>query len=301
MKILTWLNKFDDIPPPIDSMSKERIKGFSGDTILNRREKLYFTILTGLFVSFFLLFFQPFGVNNYDPHERITLQFFLLTMLMGLIVFTLLAINEFIVFPILIKQQTRKTMVAWIVCSMVWLSTGIFFFYNFLGDWHDFRWISYFSFIGNIGILSLIPIAGILLYIKIRDLRTSLESAHAYTHGSEEGDQLLVFKADNLKDHFSLPLKYFVYMESEDNYVAIYHIKNDSLSKTLLRKSLKSIQQENHHKALIRCHRSFIINLMHLQKVYGNRNKLSVFLAQVTDPIPVSRQYLDDIYNLISR
>lgn len=190
-------------------------------------------------------------------------------------------------------------MVVWILWSIVWLSTGIFLFYNFLGEWHDMRWTSYLSFIGNIGGLSLIPLIGILLFIKIRTLRTSLESAHTYTYGDTEGDQLLTFKAENLKDHFTLPLKCIVYLESEDNYVAIYHLKNDVLAKSLIRKSLKSIQQEGHHKALIRCHRSFIINLMHLQQVYGNRNKLSVFLGPVKEPIPVSGQYLDDIYKLI--
>ncbi|MFZ1806932.1 MAG: LytTR family DNA-binding domain-containing protein [Cyclobacteriaceae bacterium] len=266
---------------------------------LSIKEKVYFIILTGLFVSFFLLFFQPFGVNNYDPAERITLQFFSIAMLMGVIVSMLLAFNEFILFRLIIKQQTRKTMIAWIIWSIIWLSTGLFLFYNYLGEWHDFKWTSYLSFIGNIGTLSLIPLVGIVLFIKIRTLRTSLESAHAYTYGGAEGDQLLTFKADNLKDHFTLPLKYVVYLESEDNYVAIYHLKNDVLNKALIRKSLKSIQQEEHHKTLIRCHRSYIINLMHLQQVYGNRNKLSVFLGPVKDPIPVSRQYLNDIYNLI--
>jgi len=266
---------------------------------LSFKEKGYFVMLTGLFVALFLLFFQPFGVNNYDPSERITLQFFLIVMLMGLLVSLLLAVNEFILFRLVVRKQTRKIMIAWILWSIVWLSTGLFLVYNFLGEWHDLKWTSYLSFIGNIGTLSLIPIAGILLYIKIRTLSTSLESAHAYTYGGAEGDQLLAFKADNLKDHFTLPLKYVVYLESEDNYVAIYHLKNDALAKTLLRKSLKSIQQEGHHKALIRCHRSFIINLMHLQQVYGNRNKLSVFLGPVKEPIPVSRQYLDDIYKLI--
>lgn len=282
----------------INHLKKKDISIEQG-TSLSPREKGYFIILTGLFVSFFLLFFQPFGVNNYDPSERITLQFFSIALLMGVIVILLLAFNEFIVFSLIIKQRSRKIMVAWIIWSIVWLSTGLFIFYNYLGEWHDLSWISYLSFIGNVGTLSLIPLAGILLFIKIRTLKTSLSSAHSFTYGGAEGDQLLTFKADNLKDHFTLPLKFIVYIESEDNYVAIYHLKNDVLIKTLLRKSLKSIQQEGHHKALIRCHRSFIINLMHLQQVYGNRNKLSVFLGPVKDSIPVSRQYLDDIYSLI--
>ena len=249
----------------------------------------------------FLLFFQPFGVNNYNPKETITLQFFLTMLLMGIAVSALLALNELVLFPLLIKHPRRIEMITWIVWSIIWLGSGVFLLYNYLGNWHDFVWSSYFEFIGNIGVVSLIPIVGEFFYIKIKDLRVSLEEAHAYSYGKADGDHLLIFGADNLKDQLTVPLKYLVYLESEDNYIAIYHLKQETLTKTLIRKSLKSVQEEAHHPALIRCHRSFIINLVHLQQVYGNRNKLKLYLVPLKDPIPVSRQYIDDVFQLVSK
>lgn len=266
---------------------------------LTTKEKIYMIALTGLYVSLFLLFFQPFGVNNYDPREHITSQFLLMTLLMGVVVSILISISEFIFFPRVAKRINGKNLVGWIIWSMLWLSSGVFLFYNYLGEWHDLSWTSYFGFVGNISILCLIPLTGILVYVRIRNLSQSLESAHAITYHGEGSDQLLTFKADNDKDQFTVPLKYIVYMEAEDNYVAIYHITHGTLSKTLVRKSLKRIQQENHHAALVRCHRSFIVNLVHLLEVKGNRTKLNVTLTHLKNPIPVSRQYLDDIYKLI--
>ncbi len=267
--------------------------------VLGGIEKLYFVSLTGLFVFLFLLFFQPFGVNNYDPEENITAQLFLGMFLMGLAASLFLALNEFLIFPLFFRRIRRGQMVLWIIWSLCWLAGGIFLVYNYLGGWHDFRLKSYFEFLGNVGALSLIPLAGLLLYIRIRDLRRTLDSAHAYTYDGGDGEFLLVFTAENQKDRFTLPLKLLLFIESDDNYVSIHHLLHGRPAKTLFRKSLKSIQEEAHHPSLLRCHRSYLINLAHLQQIRGNRNKLQVFLHYVQDPIPVSRQYADSMLSLV--
>lgn len=270
--------------------------------LLNTKEKWIFLLSSGAFVSFFLIFFQPFGVNNYDPNETITPLFLVMMIAMGVLVSILIAINEFIFFPLLSsKEVSRKKIVLWLVWSIIWMSSGVFIFYNFLGNWHDLSFASYFQFIGNLTIVALLPISAILIYIRNRELRKSLQKAHAFTYEKIDGDYLLVFQADNVKDHFTLPIKYLVYIESEDNYVAIHHLTKDAITKTLVRKSLKKIEDESLHPALTRCHRSFAINLMHLQKIHGNRNKLNLFLNQIENPIPVSRKYIDKIYELIDK
>lgn len=267
--------------------------------VLNRREKVYSVLLAGFFVFLFLLFFQPFGVNNYNTKETITLEFFLVLLLMWLVVSLLLALNEFLIFPLVIKQPTRGKMLYWIVWSMVWLGSGVFLFYNYLGAWHDFRLSSYFEFLANIAALSLFPLGVLYLYLKIRELRKALELDHAYTYQAGEDEFLLVFTAENQKDHLTLPLKLLLLIESDDNYVSIHHLQHDRVIKTLFRKSLKSIQEEALHPALLRCHRSYLINLTQLQQIHGNRNKLKVFLNHVKEPIPVSRQYMDSLFALV--
>ena len=167
--------------------------------LLSRSEKAYFVTLAGFFVFLFLLFFQPFGVNNYNTKETITLEFFLAILFMWLVISLLLAINEFFIFPIVVKHPTRGKMLGWIIWSMVWLSSGVFLFYNYLGEWHDFRLSSYFEFLGNIAALSLFPLGGLFLYLKIRELRKALETDHPYTCRAGEDEFLLVLTAENQK------------------------------------------------------------------------------------------------------
>ena len=66
---------------------------------LSRKEKFYAILLIGLFFSLFMIFFQPFGVNNYDPKESITPLFVGIIISMGIYLAVLLLINEFLIFP----------------------------------------------------------------------------------------------------------------------------------------------------------------------------------------------------------
>ena len=267
---------------------------------LSQKEKLVFILLTGFFVFLFMLFFQPFGVNNYDPDETITLDFFLIMALMGLVVSLIIGINEFLIYRLVIPRlPNRLQLILWIGWSVVWLASGTFLFYNYLGNFHDWVWSSWFEFIGNIGAMSLIPLAGILVYIRIRNLSSSLNARELQLFSNEEGEALLNFIAENEKDQFSIPLKYLLLIESEDNYVAVHYLKDEQVTKVLLRKSLKSLQEESHHPALVRCHRSYMVNLKHIREVKGNRKRMSITLENIEESIPVSRQYADQIYEVV--
>jgi len=269
---------------------------------LSTRERIVFIFLTGFFIFLFLLFFQPFGVNNYDPNETITFQFFWIMALMGLVVSLIIGFNEFTLYRVFMKPiPSRIAMFFWMIWSIIWLSSCVFVFYNYLGSWHDFVFESWIEFIGNIGVLSLIPIIGILVYIKIRDLSTVLNARELSLYASDAGEKLIHIRAENEKDQFTIPLKYLLYVESQDNYIAVHYFKEEELRKVLVRKSLKSLQEEDHHPALLRCHRSFMVNMKHIREVRGNKKRLLITLESLSHPIPVSRQYVDAVHGLVTQ
>ncbi len=219
---------------------------------------------------------------------------------MGLLITVLILTSEFVIFPFVIKVYSRWVIYIWTLWSVVWLSTGIFFYYNFLGNWHDFILSSYFEFIGNIGSMSIIPIVGIYFYLRIKGLKQTLNQDYKSPEPNSQ-NTIINITAENGKDKLSLPLANMVYLEAEDNYVAVHHLKDDKLVKTLIRKSLKSVQEEKLNPQLFRCHRSFMINLVHLQHLQGNKNKLNVQLAYVNTPIAVSRQYIEGLLAITSK
>lgn len=268
-----------------------------GSPQLSLVEKLYFVILSGVFVYLFLIFFQPFGINNYDPNEKITFLFLLQVLSMVVVGVLIMGLIEFLIWPKAIKLINNALM--WMAIHLFVLSTGIFLYYNFLGGWHDYSWASYFEFIRIVSVLWLVPFIALFVYKQNITLRASLNEVHNFNYNIKDINQLVTFMSDSGNDQLTIPLNDLLYIENEDNYVAIYHISNTSITKTLLRKTLKKIEEEIQYPALVRCHRSFIINQQHLQKVHGNRNKLTLQLNHVTRQLPVSRQYVDRIYSMI--
>ncbi|MFY0627419.1 MAG: LytTR family transcriptional regulator [Reichenbachiella sp.] len=133
----------------------------------------------------------------------------------------------------------------------------------------------------------------------MKSLKTSLKKAYEYDNHNDKKNDLIVLTAENDKDKFSIKFKNLVYIQSEENYISIFHLSNNNLNKTLFRKSLKSVLDEVYDSALIRCHRSYIINLQHLSMIEGNKNKLQLLLDHVPFKIPVSRNYADAIINLV--
>ncbi len=272
---------------------------FSKETAtLSRHEAWYIAILAGAFSSLFLIFFQPFGVNNYDPTEKIRPVFIMAMLGMGLLVAVVILGNEFLVRPFTLKTSNRGTAFLWLFWNIVSISTAIFFYYNFLGNWHDFRWSSYLEFIGNISSMAVLPLILIYFYISNKRLKESLSRSYDSTYKAGAKDTI-TFIAENNKDTFIVNLSHLLYLVSEDNYVAIFHLEDQTVCKTLLRQSLKNIQESNLHDQLIRCHRSYMINLINLESMHGNRNKLTLKLKYTSNAIPVSRQYIDEMLNIV--
>lgn len=260
---------------------------------LSKREKFYAILAISLFFSLFMLFFQPFGVNNYDPKESITPLFVGIMVTMGAYLAVLLLINEFLIYPLIFKGKIfRWQILIWLIWSNIYSATGLFLFYNILGDWHDFRLFSWLEFILNFTALGIIPLTAIFFYSRMKQMQELTETKVDF---HLEGKFIINIPSDNQNDLNSFSLENIIYLESEDNYVAIHFINNDTPSKALIRSSLKKIDDLNLHPALIRCHRSFMINLIHLTKYDGNKQQGLITLKHISDPIPVSKSYASNL------
>jgi DNA-binding LytR/AlgR family response regulator len=58
----------------------------------------------------------------------------------------------------------------------------------------------------------------------------------------------------------------------------------------LIRSSLKRVAAMN-VPGLVRCHRSFMVNLAQVRSCEGNQHGLKLYLPAVDQPIPASRAY----------
>ena len=83
-----------------------------------------------------------------------------------------------------------------------------------------------------------------------------------------------------------------LYIESADNYICIWYQKNDTLKKQLMRITMRDISEQLAETNIVRCHRSYMVNL-DLVKVM-RREKENLFLelgVPGVKEIPISKTY----------
>jgi hypothetical protein len=252
------------------------------------RYRWLFAISIGVFLALFLLVFQPFGVNNFDPTFHISLEFALAVGAFGVLVTATVAVNEFLLRPLVLRQLTRRRLIAWLAWTFLLVATGVFLLYNWFGNWHDFRWSSYLGFIRDVSLLISLPVAGFLFYIRHEWLKSEYVQLQAI-HLSGPAPRLVHFSSDNGKDQVSVALDDLLYLESQDNYVAVTWVEGGARRASLIRSSLKRLEEILDEPLLLRCHRSFIVNLARVRGCRGNRHGLQLTLEGADRPVPVSR------------
>ena len=82
-----------------------------------------------------------------------------------------------------------------------------------------------------------------------------------------------------------------LYIESADNYSSILFKKEGKREKELLRSSLSRLETQIENPRVVRCHRSYIVNLDHVISVTGNAQGYKLHLGDSGDTIPVARKY----------
>ena len=258
------------------------------------RYQWLFAASIGVFVALFLLAFQPFGVNNFDPTFSIRPEFALAVLAIGTVVTATVAANEFLLRPLVLRRFTRGRLVAWLAWTLLLIATVVFLVYNLLGGWHDFSWRSYLGFIRDISMLVSLPIAGFLFYIRHEWLKSEYVQLQAI-HLATPAERLLHFASDNGKDRVSVALDDLLYLESQDNYVAVTWVEGEARRASLIRSSLKRLEVSLEEPLLMRCHRSFIVNLGRVRGCRGNRHGLKLTLEGADRPVPVSRAYTENL------
>lgn len=91
------------------------------------------------------------------------------------------------------------------------------------------------------------------------------------------------------------------YVTSADNYVEIVHILHSRMNKKLLRGTLKKVENQLHNSPVVRCHRSYLVNLHKVRSITGNAQGHSIHLRDINVTIPISRSYANQVFAAIEK
>lgn len=165
-----------------------------------------------------------------------------------------------------------------------------------LRDMRPFFKLLYFS-IQNTALILLIPYLISALFFEWQEKKISLEKlikqishkAHFISFKDEKGTIRITLKVNDV-----------IFLESFDNYVYIHYLLNGKMNKYLIRNTLKQFVQDLTQFPLLRCHRSFMVNMNHVKMMKREKTKVQLIMDEYgLCVIPVSKSYSEHVFNIL--
>lgn len=258
------------------------------------RYKWILSFANGIFLYLFLMVFLPFGVSNYDPYHEYTTDFLMEIGIFMPVTIVLTLINEFGVKYFFKGRTSLSFVIGWTIWSMIFLGLGIFLTYNILGNWHDWKLSSVPGFIRDLSAVLVFPMGGTYFYFRYKKLQEKYDSILTNKGVTIDYTQMIHFSGEGTKDNISIPVSDFIYAQAQDNYIELFYLKNQKPSKFLIRSSLSRICGTLEQDFLVRCHRSYLINLFNVHSIKGGLADLRITMSHLDAEIPVSKTYASD-------
>ena len=115
--------------------------------------------------------------------------------------------------------------------------------------------------------------------------------------GSTETSILLT---GDTKDSLEVIPSQIIYLEASGNYVNVYY-RQEKQTRKILRTTFRNMEEQLiHYPFLVRCHRTYMVNVHFIQAIDRNEQGYHVHLKDGATDIPVSRTYLQDLRNVLN-
>ncbi|MEL6132068.1 MAG: LytTR family DNA-binding domain-containing protein [Bacteroidota bacterium] len=277
MNLIHWLNK----PYPL---------------LTRTRDKGWIVLAFGVFTFLFLWLYQPFGTQDVKVYQGLFLLGF------GVSVSSSLFITYF-VFPWLFQKvfnqdqwKIKKEITFVLVTFLVVAFSN--YTYNTLVGAEIGIYRTYIEFLGislAVGIFPLIVVVFLTeLYLnrKNQQAATSLSKQLPLAQVPPSIVQLTITPETTKPEPLMIPLPNFLFATSDNNYSTVFYRVEGTLTRKLLRLSLKNLENQLADvPSIVRCHRSYIVNKDKIKTFKGTARSLTLELEGYDERIPVSRNF----------
>lgn len=268
--------------------------------LLNKRNIVRLILFTAAFALVFINVYAPFGVDVWFSVTRWTL-------LLYSSIITLTGVLVVVVSRILMYHSSHRLIIR-LWQYLVWVLAEVFFmglFYTLyqkliLNDPRFFPDLLVIS-VQNTALVLLLPYSILWLYFSWAENKKKLELMEE-VKPPESRKGMIHFNDERGVLRFSVKTDHLLYLEAADNYVYIHYLDNGKPARLLLRNNLKKLTEDLAGTPVLRCHRSFMVNI---EKVVLIRREKDGLLLELDIPqliaVPVSHTYVENVIGVFSR
>lgn len=273
--------------------------------LVERKNTVHMILFTAFFALLFINLFQPFGSRNWYPNISDFKYFFFssLIILTGMLVVVICRLFM----GLYLRRQMLNYFQYVLIILIEILAMSLFFalFSRYVptgGKEKDFMQLFQNSFV-NTSLVLLLPYAISILFFSWKEKNRLLNEQQENPISSVNKKGLVGFYDEKGELKISIMHDDLAFIESADNYANIHYINKGKLTSFIIRNSMKWIEDNlSQETSLIRCHRSYIINLDKVRVFKKTKNGIFMELDMLNaNDIPVSKTYYNKVMEKFSK
>lgn len=167
-----------------------------------------------------------------------------------------------------------------LICLYIWLMSG-----------KEYAWIDLIPIV-------FVELSAIEIYpYVILTLVLESDIIARYTQLSETGESKMRFYDEKHNLKFVTESHAVLYIESNENYCIIYYTEGSQVKSFILRSTMKAIEELCTSHGILRCHRSYYINVRRIKVLRKEREGTNVAELDIPElmNIPVTARYYEQI------
>ncbi|MRR19597.1 LytTR family transcriptional regulator [bacterium] len=263
---------------------------------LTEKGNIVTTILfTAGFALLFLNIYTPFGVTSWFEVSKPTLFLYASgVILAGVLV---VAISRVIMYHAVRRGRLLKIWhyLAWVASEI--LSMALFFTLFEIVILDDSR--AFPELLGrsvrHTSLTLLLPYTMLWLWFSWNDSKLRLRQISEQPDGSGQKAMIPLRDEKGLL-RISLLRSDILYLQGSDNYVTVWYQAQNKVTKFMLRNTLRTMEDELKQESVIRCHRSYLVNIGKVKLIRREKEGLTLELDSTpASTVPVSRTYMHEV------
>ncbi|MGD9492061.1 MAG: tetratricopeptide repeat protein [Bacteroidales bacterium] len=271
----------------------------------SRQEKLYLLLLLGVYFVAFYYFFVPVEnaarLHNLSSFQRV---------LPGLIAY---GVTFLLVLVFYSPFSFQKKVKNWYVYSLYFFSFAFFsvLFFEFIH--FNIRGFGGFNFLISLSLIVLasfiVPLYLFILIVEKLIIRhvesiSELLNQHIGQMKLNPGPdkKMVTLQSEKTSGRLTFEISELMSVEAQGNYSMFVLLQNNLVNRKILHITMKAIEESlAEYEFIVRCHKSYMINIQHIEKVTGNSRGYLVHFNVDADPVPVSRNFQKNVMEVIRK
>jgi hypothetical protein len=266
------------------------------DFFITKNNTVLQVLFASVFAYIFINIYRPFGSRDWFNVSWWQFSFYSgLLVISGMLI---VLISRMLLMFLIRKRRpiTIRYYVLMVAGEILFMAVMYAFLEKYvMHDSRNFIFLLYLA-LQNTALILLIPYVISLLFFAWKEKSVSFNNLLdqiRYTNN------FISFRDEKGILRISIKTEDLLYLESSDNYISVKHLQNKQLKSVLIRTTLKNIEKQFENSILLRCHRSFMVNIKKVNMVKKDGNNMKLLMdSPYNKIIPVSRGYYNRVRDL---